>query len=179
MKPPALTCLLLALLALARPSLAQSTPPPPDVPSAIDTAIPAPVAIPEAAAPAPKEPAYSEAVTAALGSLEEGKARVVFFRPSKFAGAAIGFIVREQAAELGKLRSGWYFVINTEPGAHTYAVHTEATDTTTVELEAGETCFVAGSMSMGFMVGHPHLAVTDLAAFEAALPKLDRAKPLS
>jgi len=188
MKTPVIAGLLLAL-ALARPSLAQTVPPPdpasadsaqaaPDAP-APDAAAPAPDAAPAPeAAPAPA-PAFSEAVTAALGPLEEGKARVVFFRPSKFVGAAIGFIVREQTAELGKLRSGWYFVINAEPGAHTYTVHSEATDNTTMELEAGETYFVTGSISMGFLVGHPHLAVTDLPAFEAVLPKLERAKPLS
>jgi hypothetical protein len=32
---------------------------------------------------------------------------------------------------------------------------------------------------MGFLVGHPHQACTDVASFEAALPKLSPSKPLS
>jgi len=43
---------------------------------------------------------------------------------------------------------------------------------------AGETYFIAGSISMGFFVGHPHLACADAAAFEKALPKLKPSKPL-
>jgi hypothetical protein len=141
---------------------------------------PAPAApVPAAAPAAPEQPALNPAVEAALGPIAEGKSRIVFFRPSKFAGAAIGFIVREDKAELGKLRSGNFFVINAEPGKHTYTVHSEATDNTIMEVEAGETYFVIGSISMGFLVGHPHLACTDVTTFEAALPKLTPSKPLS
>ena len=129
-------------------------------------------------APDAATPAYSEAVLKAIGPQVPGKARVVFFRPSKFAGGAIGFIVREKETELGKLRSGNYFTINAEPGKHTYVVHSEAVDNTIIELEAGETYFIGGTISMGFLVGHPHLACADLAAFEAALPKMDPSKPL-
>ena len=39
--------------------------------------------------------------------------------------------------------------------------------------------FVVGSVSRSFLVGHPHLAGTDVATFEAALPKLTPSKPLS
>src|SRR5262245_26978790 len=53
-----------------------------------------------------------------IGAPAEGKGQIVFFRPSKFTGAAIGFKVREGDTELGKLRNGEYFVINVEPGTH-------------------------------------------------------------
>ena len=46
----------------------------------------------------------------------EGMAQVVFFRPAKFTGSAIGFKVREGKAELGKLRNGSYFIASVEPG---------------------------------------------------------------
>jgi hypothetical protein len=123
-------------------------------------------------------PKFSEKVATAIGPRQDGKAQVVFFRPSKFAGSMIGFIVREGEAELGKLRSGNYFVVNVAPGKHTYTVHSEAEDNTIIELEAGETYFLSGSISMGFLAGHPHLHASDVAAFEEALPKLDPSKPL-
>ena len=64
----------------------------------------------------------SPAVRAAAGTPPDGKALVVFFRPGKFVGAAIGFKVREGEKELGKLRNSKYFVATVEPGAHVYAV---------------------------------------------------------
>jgi len=149
---------------------------PAPVPTPVPAAVPAPA--PKPAPPVAVAPAFSEKVLAVLGPQVEGKARMVFFRPSKFAGGAIGFIVREGEQELGKLRSGNYFILNVEPGKHTFTVHSEATDNTTLEVEAGATYFLAGSISMGFLAGHPHLNAADVAAFEAALPKLEPSKPL-
>ncbi len=126
----------------------------------------------------PASSEFSPAVLEAIGRPAEGKALVVFFRPSKMMGAAIGFKVREGEVELGKLRNGKYFTANVDPGNHVYVVHSEAKDVTTTEVEAGETYFLSGSVSMGFMAGRPNLSPSDAAAFEAALPKLKLAKPL-
>ena len=103
---------------------------------------------------------------------------MVFFRPKKFAGSAIGFKVRENEVALGKLRNGKYFTVEVEPGSHTYVVHSEAKDVTNTEAEAGETYFLSASISMGFMAGRPNLSPSDVTAFEAALPKLKLAEPL-
>lgn len=110
----------------------------------------------------------------AIGAPPEGKGQVVFFRPSKFAGAAIGFKVREGTTELGKLRSGNYFVAAVEPGTHEYTVHSEAKDILTLEVEAGETYYVQGTISMGFMVGRPNLSPSDQATFDGMASKLKR-----
>ena len=167
-------------LTLAGSALAQTPAPDPAVP-AVAPAAPAqaPAVAEPAAAAVVETPQLSEAVLKAVGPMEDGKARIVFYRPSKFAGGGVGFIVRENDKELGKLRNGKYFVINVEPGKHAFVVHTEATDNLSLEVEPGKTYFVAGSISMGFMVGRPHLAAADAASFEALLPKLDQVKPLS
>lgn len=141
----------------------------------------APEATPATAAAAPTEAmpsTLSPKVTEAIGTPGAGKAMVVFFRPSKFVGGAIGFKVREKDVELGKLRNGNYFAIEVEPGQHTYVVHSEAKDVTTIEAEAGETYFLSGSISMGVLAGRPNLSPSDAAAFEASLPKLKKSKPL-
>lgn len=138
-------------------------------------------AAPTEAAPAAAAPAassFSPAVQAAIGSPAPGKGLVVFFRPSKFVGAAVGFKVRENEVELGKLRNANYFTLDVEPGAHAYVVHSEAKDVTTIEVEAGETYFLTAAVTMGVMAGRPNLAPSDAAAFEAALPKLKKSKPL-
>lgn len=120
----------------------------------------------------------TDAAAAAIGTPEPGKALVVFFRPSAFKGAAIGFIVREGETELGKLRNANFFTLQVEPGKHEYTVHSEAKDVTTIEAEEGETYFLSGEINMGFMAGRPNLSPSDLTAFRAAFPKLKPSRPL-
>lgn len=128
----------------------------------------------DVAAPVAASGSLNEQVRTAIGAPKEGKAQVVFFRPSKFVGGAIKFKVREGETELGQLGSGRYFVRNLAPGAHAFTVRSEAKDVTNVELEAGETYFIAGSISMGVVAGRPNLSPSDAAAFEAALKKLKK-----
>ncbi len=106
----------------------------------------------------------------------ENKAQIVFFRPKKFAGSAVGFKVREGEVELGKLRNGNYFVVEVEPGKHVYTVHSEAKDLLNVEVEAGETFFAKGTISMGAFVGRPNLAPSNENEFRGE--KLKPSKPL-
>lgn len=119
--------------------------------------------------------------TAAQGSLigapQPGKGQVVFFRPAKFAGAMIGFKVREGETVLGQLNPGKYFVAPVEPGAHQYTVHSEAKDVVNLEVEAGETSYVQGNITMGLMVGRPNLAPSTQAEFDAVAKKLKLAEP--
>ena len=131
----------------------------------------APVAT-EAAAPAIATVTAPAATTSKVGAPEAGKALIVFFRPSKFTGAAIGFKVREGETELGKLRNGKYFVANVEPGTHQYTVHSEAKDILTLEVEAGETYYVQGTITMGFMAGRPNLSPSDQVTFDGMAGKL-------
>jgi len=126
----------------------------------------------QAAAPA------ASAAPAATAAAADSQATIVFFRPSHFAGGAIGFIVREGTAELGKLRSGTYFVAHVAPGAHQYVVHSEAKDTLSMEVEAGQTYYVIGSISVGFLAGRPNIAPSDAAAYEAVKAKLKESDPL-
>lgn len=124
------------------------------------------------------EPAAAAAPAAGgpIGTPPSGKGQIVFFRPSKFAGGAIGFKVREGQTELGKLRSGKYFVAVVEPGQHQYTVHSEAEDVLTLEVEAGETYYVQGTINMGFLVGRPNLSPSDALTFNGMASKLKLAQ---
>lgn len=142
-----------------------------------------PVAAAEAAAAAedavpPEDATPATSAVGAIAPPPAGKGQVVFFREKKFAGAAINYKVREGEAELGKLSSGTYFVHATEPGAHEYTVHSEAKDILNLEVEAGETYYVIGSITMGFMAGRPNLSPSDQAAFDGMSSKLKPAKPI-
>lgn len=181
-----LSCAALAALSLmAGQAFAQETPAPaaqaapaeqvaPAAPPAAETpaapvAEPAPAAAP-APAPAPATTAApaGPAAEATLGAPAAGKGQIVFFRPSKFVGSAIGFKVREGETELGKLGNGNYFFIDVEPGTHEYVVHSETKDILPLEIDAGETYYVQGSISMGVMVGRPNLSPADKTKFETA-----------
>lgn len=115
----------------------------------------------EAAAPA------AEAAPAAPAT-----GRIVFFRPKKFAGGAVTFKVREGDQVLGKLSSGSFFAVDVPAGTHEYFAKSEGKDDTLVmEVEAGETYYVSGAISMGLMAGQGNLVPSDEAAFEAAKAK--------
>ena len=134
------------------------------------------------AAAATEVAATTEAAPAAaaaaglIGAAPEGKGQIVFFRPSKMMGAAIGFKVREGEVELGKLRNGKYFIANVEPGTHEYTVHSETKDVLTMEVEAGETYYVQGTLGMGIVAGRPNLSPSDETTFNGMSKKLKLAK---
>ncbi|MFD0740022.1 DUF2846 domain-containing protein [Lysobacter koreensis] len=130
----------------------------------------------EASAPTTIDAQATTASSGLIGAAPEGKGQIVFFRPSKFTGAAIGFKVREGKTELGKLRNGKYFVAQVEPGAHEYTVHSEAKDVLNLEVEAGETYYVQGTITMGFMAGRPNLSPSDQATFDGMSDKLKLAE---
>lgn len=127
------------------------------------------------AAPAAPASALSPAVLAAVGTPSAGKALVVFYRPNKFAGGAVGIKIRENETDIVKLQSGQYLVLEAEPGAHAYTVKEK--DVTNIETEAGETYFLVGTISMGMMSGKGNLAPSDAAGFEKVLKKLSKVVP--
>jgi hypothetical protein len=129
------------------------------------------------AANAPAVPAAPAA--AAATAPDPGKAMVIFYRPSRFVGGAVGFIVREGTTELGKLRSGKYFIVQVTPGKHTYVVHSEAKDELTIDADSGETYYIEGEIGVGVLVGHPHIKPSDKGSFEALKDKLQQVPTIS
>lgn len=129
---------------------------------------------------AAEDPASTPAAdpSAAAAAVGEGQATIVFFRPKKLMGAAVGFKVREAGVELGKLRNGTYFVLKVAPGRHQYVVHSETEDVLTLEAEAGETYYVQGSLGMGVVAGRPNLSPSDQATFDSMKAKLKEKPPL-
>jgi hypothetical protein len=121
------------------------------------------------------------AAPAANGSIAAppaGKGQIVFFREKKFVGGAVSYKVREGENELGKLSNGTYFVSVVDPGAHEYTVHSEAKDILNLEVEAGETYYVTGGITMGVFAGRPNLSPSDQTTFDALVGKLKPAKPI-
>jgi hypothetical protein len=113
-------------------------------------------------------------------SIQPDHGLVYFFRESSFKGGAIQYDVRDNGNVIGALQSGTYFFENATPGKHTYSAKTEAESDVTIDVAAGQTYYVQGTISMGFFAGHPHLKLADASTAQPALAKLDYAvKPAS
>jgi len=168
-----------ALALLATGAAAQAAAPDSPAPAPAAAAVPA---APSASAPAKDTASVPNAPPPAPsgGSIPpppDGKGQVVFFRPSGFTGMAVWFNVRENGVALGKLSNGAYFVDVTDPGPHTYVGATENKNTLHLEIDAGETYYVRGSIQMGLVIGEANMAPSDQATFEKALKKMHLAKP--
>lgn len=94
-----------------------------------------------------------------------GMGQVVFYRSSMM-GALISCRVHEGAAVVNKLPPGKYFVHQTTPGIHEYAVKSEAKDTLRVAVEEGETTYARCAIGMGFMAGRPNLSTQSREDFD-------------
>lgn len=183
---PALACAQDALQPWQPPAATATTPATATAPSTPTAETPSASAdAPAASSETVTQPASADAAPAAaapaatnslIGPAPADKGQIVFYRESKFAGAALGFKVREGETELGKLRSGNYFVITAEPGRHEYNMRSEVKDVLPLEVEAGETYYVKASISMGILAGRPNLAPSDEASFLAVAKKLKLAK---
>ncbi|GAB3350205.1 DUF2846 domain-containing protein [Lysobacter tyrosinilyticus] len=116
----------------------------------------------EATASAQAAPAAANSI---VGAAPADKGQIVFFRQSKMMGAAVGLKIREGETDLVKLGNGKYFVAVVEPGTHQFTTGGEAKDALTLEVEAGETYYVSGAISMGILAGRSNLAPSDEATF--------------
>jgi len=88
-----------------------------------------------------------------------GKALIYFYRPRRMMGMAVGFDVREGDRKLGGLPNGSYFVYHVIPGTHTFSAATEVTKTVTINVRAGQTYYIEGTLGMGAFVGRPELTI--------------------
>ena len=94
-----------------------------------------------------------------------GMGQVVFYRSSQM-GALISCRVHEGTAVVNKLPPGKYFIHQTTPGVHEYAVKSEAKDTLRIAVEEGETQYARCAIGMGFFAGRPNLSTQNREDFE-------------
>lgn len=102
--------------------------------------------------------------SAALGQIvneKEDQALVVFFRAKKFSGGAIQFNVKDSDKHYGQLKNGTIMKVYTEPGEHTFFSQVISSDAITLNLEAGRTYYVQGSVKVGALAGRPKFNEVD------------------
>jgi hypothetical protein len=123
-------------------------------------------------APAAVSTTAPAAIAGQVSPPQHGKGQVVFFRKGGLGGAAISCAVHENGAKLTSLPPGHFFVLQTDPGIHNYAVKSESTDTLRLEIEDGETYYAQCGITMGFMAGRPNLSPSDQATYAKLSAKL-------
>lgn len=123
------------------------------------------VAVPTGAAVAAAPEAAAEKAGPEIAPPPPGMGQVVFYR-SSMVGALVSCRVHEGTAVVNKLPPGKYFVHQTTPGIHEYAVKAEAKDTLRVSVEEGETTYARCAIGMGFMTGRPNLSTQNREDFD-------------
>lgn len=104
---------------------------------------------------------------------DEHSGVVYFVRESAFTGGGISYFIFEDTTKIGLLKSGTYFIHKTTPGKHTYLAETESRSAVTLDVEAGKTYYVEGSVGLGFLAGRPQLTEITEAVARQLLPELD------
>jgi ethanolamine utilization microcompartment shell protein EutL len=84
---------------------------------------------------------------------------VYVYRPSSFIGGGVSYDVKVGETPITTLYNGGYFPYFSSPGEIEFWAKTESRSAVTLDVKAGETYFVKGTVGLGILVGRPHLMV--------------------
>jgi hypothetical protein len=87
------------------------------------------------------------------------KALVYIYRTAIPIGVAVAYEVMAGEQKVVSLQNGGYYPCLVTPGSVEFWAMTEAKSSVTLNLEAGKTYYIRGSVTMGFFVGHPLLEI--------------------
>lgn len=124
-----------------------------------------------ACAPMPQRGDYVQD-TAPLIEPDPNAAIVYFLREGAFMGGGLSYFIYEDDKKIGLLKSGSYFIHKTVPGKHTFWAETEARAAVTLDVQAGQTYYIEGSVGMGMWAGRPELREITRPLADRLLPDL-------
>jgi hypothetical protein len=84
---------------------------------------------------------------------------VYVYRDFNLIGGGASYLVQANGVPVARLPSKGYFVYLAKPGEVEFSARTEAKTSVTLDIEAGKTYFIKGTIGVGVFVGHPHLVV--------------------
>ncbi|TAL09281.1 MAG: DUF2846 domain-containing protein [Nitrospirae bacterium] len=102
-------------------------------------------------------------------AIPPGKALVYIYRPGGFLGGAVYYDVRANGTVVTTLYRGGYYPYIAEPAEIEFSAKTEATDSVTIDVKAGQTYYIKGTVGVGFVVGRPHLTVVPASDAESEI----------
>ncbi len=97
---------------------------------------------------------------------------IYFYREKSFVGGGVSYAVSENGVKLGALKNGTFFIVRATPGRHFYEAKTESGESVRIDVEAGRTYYVRGSVKMGVLAGRPELVQVTAAEAAGKLEKL-------
>lgn len=104
-------------------------------------------------------PKYSE-IKNSIPALDPEQGRIFFYRPSAI-GAAIQPNILVNGSVVGEMVPLGFFYVDRSPGNYVLSASTEAEATLQLMLQANQTQYVKGSISIGILVGRPNLTLVD------------------
>jgi hypothetical protein len=110
-----------------------------------------------------------------VDKIPEGMGLVYIYRPNSFWGGGVSYYVNTGQTVITTLHSGGYYPYFAKPGELELWARTEAKTAVTLDVKAGETHYVKGTIGIGVVVGHPHLILVskDVGEAEIAECKLE------
>lgn len=114
-------------------------------------------------------PAYQKA-----DKIPEGAGLVYLYRPSSFVGGGVSYDIKVGETVITTLYNGGYYSYFAKPGEVEFWAKTESKSSVTLDVKAGQTYYLKGTVGVGFFVGRPHLMVvsTDVGEKEIVECKL-------
>lgn len=104
-----------------------------------------------------KSDAKAAASSVTIAPPPAGKGQIVFFRPGRLIGAAVGYKLLDDKTPMGKVSNGHYLVVTVEPGAHTFVMDFGTKGDIHMEIEPDETYYLECGIAMGAILNHPNL----------------------
>jgi len=131
-----------------------------------------------AAASAVAASAEPEATRIPVPPPPPGMGQIVFFRAKSLLGTAQWFNVREDGHALGRLDNGAYFIQPEAPGVHSFTdkLEPELKDRLKIEVAAGQTYYVEGTLTAGLVLSASDLEPSTVDKFNKAAKNLKLAK---
>jgi len=115
---------------------------------------------------APLGPAFQK-----TDAIPENMGLVYIYRPSKGFGSGVAYEVKANGVLITKLHNGGYYPYFTLPGETEFSAKTETKSAVTIDVKAGETYYVKGSIRLGLIVGRPRLLVVSPEVAESEIIK--------
>ena len=104
-------------------------------------------------------PKYAD-VKSSIPALDPGLGRIFFYRSSQLGGALQPTIFVNGSA-VGEMVPMGFFYVDRFPGAYVVSAKTEAEATLELTLQARQTHYVKGSMSLGVLLYRPNFTLMD------------------
>lgn len=96
-----------------------------------------------------------------VASASSDQSVIYIYRPSSFVGGGVSYTIYSGNKAITKLYNGGYYPYVAKLGEVELWAETESKSSVTVDLKAGETKYVKGTVGVGFFVGRPNLSVVD------------------